>query len=256
MKLSNLASVAAIAAVAFCISVAPSLAQEEEEEPILDNEPVLQGGFNYVNKRIKGDDGDQSEMTMWSDGEQILSTGRVRQLNDSSNCFDVVWRQFGVAKVDRSDKKLKYKQNDLLAITLVQFDCSRKEEISGDNEGCRIGTPCCVQTNLLLEPQVSNTVEWPKCSATAKTNAKQTLKKGLPPVGKSKFKCSNGIDVTSPAFEIGPGFQENLLLAFPDIRDKLKANFSDDAGTITDEETTFDNLSPDLGLPLCFELNL
>jgi hypothetical protein len=98
---------------------------------------------------------------------------------------------------------------------------------------------------------MSNTVPWSKCSSTIKTNAKQTLKKGLPPVGKSKFKCSNGIDIFSPSFIMGDNFRKNLLDAFPDIRNKFKANFSDDVGTILDEEMAHDSLDPGLGLGFC-----
>jgi hypothetical protein len=251
MKLSNLFPVAAIAAAALCVSVVPSFAQEEEEEPILDTVPVLQGGFSYRDKRMK--DYFFSSMTMLSHGTEILSGGRVREITDTKSCFDIVWNQGGIGKVDRTDKKLKYKQNDFLEITFVQFDCSKDEAAGNQYADCVIDTPCCV-TTFLGTPLISNTVEWPKCSATAKTNAKQTVKNALPPVGKSKFQCSNGIEVISPEFGIGPGFQENLLTLYPDIRKKLKANFSDDAGTITDEETALDNLSPDLGLPLCSEL--
>jgi hypothetical protein len=111
MKLSNLVSVTAIAAAALCISVTPSVAQDEEEEPILDTFPVLQGGFSYRDKRNKDDGLDLNAMTMLSDGVQILGGGRVRSVTaplSADTCFDVVWSLQAIDNASRSDKKLKY----------------------------------------------------------------------------------------------------------------------------------------------------
>jgi len=233
----NLVSIAAIAATALCTSVAPSPALGQEEEPMLETVPVLQGGFEYVDKRNKGDKYELNNMTQWSDGTEVLSGGRVRNSNSNSGaltCFDIAWFDGGLDKVRRTDKKLKYKQRDYVEITFVQFNCSSNP-----------GFPTCYSFK-------SNTVATPKCKSGSDTNAKQTLKKGLPPVGKSKFNCTDGIEITAEAFGLPEGIQNNFLEAFPDLRQELKANFSDDAGSIVDEAAAFKNLSPTLGLPSCF----
>jgi hypothetical protein len=235
MKLRNLVPVAALAAAALCMPVAEAFAQGDEE-PAFETVPVLQGaGFTYRDKRLKKVDFDLNRMTMLSEGTEVLSSGRIRAIQVQplgQLCHDVVWFMGASTKTDRTDKRIKMKQKDYAEVTFAFLACV-------DN------VPVCVGA-------LSLPVEVPGCSATTKTNAKQTVSKGLPPVGQSKFRCKNGINVSDPAFGLGEDLQQQLRDLFPGIESKFNAKFSDDAGTIIDTEAAAELMEPGLGLPSCF----
>lgn len=225
MSFIDIKGIAAVCGAVVCAAAGPSLAQDEAVQ-------VLQGGFEYSDPEIGPvSAGGGVEGWTLSLGNTVLSGGRIRTAVvdplTTRVCVDLNYTLQASESIKRDPDKLKQKQKSGVQIQFVFFNCPL-------NPTCVLGT--------------SEPVAVAGCKGFTKTN--NGAKAG--PEAKVGLLCKEGIDADDPAFDLSANELFWAETAFPEIIDKLKIKYKDEAAVQVPDDEVESLADPTLGRDDCF----